>query len=68
MKTFTVCRKCKIHHIDNCSTCFGFGCVKDCQGKLTAITAGEAKRKETRGWVACPECQSTPKGIQESTP
>lgn len=67
MEKYRICKKCEIHHFENCGSCFGFGVysVKDRPGELFPVTASEAMiEKVYRGEVqACPECGSTTLGM-----
>jgi hypothetical protein len=70
MANFRVCTSCRIHHIENCGTCFGFG-VKAIEGPdgPVPITAGEAHDGTyCKYWIPCPECGSTPKGLPAGLP
>lgn len=59
-KEYRICTDCKIHHYENCETCFGFGLTL----YNIPITAAEAMGYEKLPeWKLCPECGSTPKGI-----
>ena len=54
---FRVCKKCPIEHIENCSTCAGFGLESD----GTYIQACDAHDKTyQQNWQPCPECGSIP--------
>ncbi len=53
-----VCKKCPIHHVENCTTCFGFG-LKIVKNRQIPIRCGEAcepKRLLNYQIVQCPEC------------
>ena len=67
MEKYRICKKCAIHHFENCGSCFGFGVysVPDRPGEVFPVTAGEAiETKAFRGEVkACPECGSTVMGL-----
>ena len=67
MEKYRICKKCAIHHFENCCSCFGFGVysVPDRPGEVFPVTAGEAiETKAFRGEVkACPECGSTVMGL-----
>ena len=68
---YRICTKCKIHHYENCSACFGFGVVRSVHhiDKLIPISANEAymiidaASEFNMQWLHCPECNSTPYGI-----
>ena len=62
MKEHRICTKCRIHHYENCESCFGFGVYLLKLGD--AVTGGDAARKRFKSVVIpCPECGSTEKGI-----
>lgn len=68
---FHVCRKCEIHHYDNCPDCFGFGLRRSVRldGTLVPLIAREAvqRRGEVSEWLKpCPTCGSTARGVPES--
>ena len=55
-----ICKKCPIEHIENCSTCAGFGI----ESNGTYIVACDAYDKTySSNWKVCPECGSGPTGI-----
>lgn len=59
---YRICRGCKIHHYENCRTCFGFGVYDN--GKDTPVSAANAHDKDFLcDVVSCPECKSTAKGM-----
>ena len=61
---FKICTECSPNHIENCTTCFGFGLKKHPNGNEDVpITAGAAMRGSPPEWRQCPECLSTPDGI-----
>jgi len=64
-----ICKECWIEHIENCTTCFGFGLKnpKDKSKKpYSPITAAAAKDKHgIEDYVICPECHGTPFGIKK---
>jgi hypothetical protein len=67
-KNYRICKKCGIHHYENCGTCFGFGLRRDLFSKrFMAVSAGEAHFGFTvpTDLVACPECGSTIKGLPD---
>lgn len=68
---YRVCTGCKIHHYENCNSCFGFGVytIPKRGNELFPIIAAEAHKtvpvraKELGGkLLPCPECKSTIKG------
>ena len=62
-KCYRVCRRCRIPHIENCGSCFGFGVYLSGLGKLVPIAASEAHEGTyPLNWLPCPECGSTPAG------
>lgn len=54
-----VCYKCQPPHVENCSTCAGWGLTST---GLVFIAASEIENYTRDGWhyVACPECGGTP--------
>ena len=56
-----VCTECRIHHVQNCRVCAGFGLRAD--GSIY-ITAGEAHDGPLPDWKTCPMCGGTPRGIR----
>lgn len=56
---YTICTSCKIHHIENCGTCFGFGVTSS----GAPVSAGDAYDRHVSGWSPCPECGSMPMGV-----
>ena len=59
-----ICTACRIHHYENCGTCFGFGMYPGRDGSLVPISAGAAHSGEFPGnWATCPECDSGPAGV-----
>lgn len=82
-KDYRICTTCRIHHYENCHTCFGFGVYRD-EGRLIAITVADAhgrppiyldyviSNSHLEYAIACPECGSgldgVPKGIIKSVP
>lgn len=66
MEKYRICRKCKIHHYENCGSCFGFGFYSPrcCPGKLYLVTALEAHDGSFDGEIhPCPECGSIVAGL-----
>jgi hypothetical protein len=64
--TYKICTKCKIHHYENCGTCFGFGVFdrKNEFDKYVPVAAYEAYYEGfIDGCIPCPECRSTRNGI-----
>jgi len=59
---YRVCTKCKIHHYENCGTCFGFGLKREIPNSPinASCVMGDDMLPE---WIECPECGSTPAGI-----
>lgn len=57
-----ICRKCEIHHFENCPACFGFG-VK---AGGVPVTAEEAHSGEMLISFRCPICNSTHFGLPAS--
>lgn len=64
---YRVCKKCAVHHYENCGTCFGFGVyeLETRPGELSPVIADEAINTHIfRGTLKpCPECKSTEKGL-----
>ena len=61
-----ICTACRIHHYENCGTCFGFGMYPGRDGSLVPISAGAAHSGEFPGnWATCPECDSGPEGLRK---
>jgi hypothetical protein len=71
-KKYRICRKCDIHHYENCQSCFGFGVYLSKNGNgIIPVSAGQAIwRDDGRGIIgkvrACPECGSTIEGMPPS--
>ena len=66
-KIFNICTKCSApNHIDNCDTCFGFGVltIRSRDG-LVPVRGGISKIVKDGAWSTCPECGSTPKGVNK---
>lgn len=62
MPEYRICRKCKIHHYENCPECYGFG-VYNIEG-FPPISAADAHDKDFKyGIHCCPFCGSTEKGL-----
>lgn len=57
-----LCRNCNPFHVENCTTCFGFGLRK---GNNVPLTASSIQRIQDDDWVRCDECMGTPKGRQQ---
>ncbi len=74
-RDYRICTTCKIHHYDNCGTCFRFGGAYaklipvDSERHFVPITAGAAHSSGATpdNWTACPECGSGSDGVPEST-
>ena len=68
---YHICTECKIHHYENCDTCFGFGVYKNpnCteQFPITAGVAHDLHLSPIKGALPCPECKSTLKGLPTNT-
>ena len=64
-KEYDLCKRCPVHHITNCGTCFGFG-VKPGPANAPPIPviAGAAIDGRVTVSVACPECGSTIQGYK----
>ena len=58
MKEYMLCTSCKMPHIEDCSTCFGFGVTNG----GAPVAAGDAHRGDVPVWSICPECGSTAAG------
>ncbi len=56
-----LCSNCNPEHVENCTTCFGWGLRK---GSNVPLTASSIINIEGDDWVACDECKGTPKGRQ----
>ena len=66
---FRICGNCFIRHYENCTTCLGFGIMKFPKyDEIVPISAGEAAggSEPLPEWKSCPECGSTPKGIDKA--
>jgi len=72
-KVYRICTTCRIHHYENCESCFGFGVYPDSrqhdfEDNLVPINAGAAHDGTSpSNWVPCPECGSTPTGLPTET-
>ena len=54
-----LCRTCNPEHVENCSTCFGYGLRK---GSNVPLTASSIQMIDVGDWVRCDECKGTPHG------
>ena len=61
-----VCTKCRIHHVENCNTCAGFGFYVNKDGKRCMVNAQMAHDTLVANWEACPECGGTPAGCVQT--
>jgi hypothetical protein len=62
-----VCRRCRISHIENCGSCFGFGVYPSGPGQFVPIAASEVHDGTyPLNWLPCPECRSTPAGAPKN--
>ena len=62
--SYSICIKCPILHYENCGICFGFGVYRGTHKDFVPITAATAMEGTyPDDWMACPECESTPKGL-----
>ena len=68
-KRYSICTSCKIHHFDNCETCFGYGIKKkifEIQDENIPVSAYDAECIRSGFilmWDYCPECHSSPYGL-----
>ncbi len=64
---FKICTKCSINHVENCTTCLGFGLYKSEQMvSLAIISAGEAYDKaHNNDFIVCSECGGNPFGCKK---
>lgn len=62
MLELKVCTACTVWHVENCSTCFGFGL----KGEGIPIAAAEAEvyRENNLPFIPCPVCAGTPSNKQ----
>lgn len=59
---FRVCRDCDVHHVENCTTCFGFGMWST---GAPVIADEIQKAKYASDKKPCPECGATWRGYLE---
>ena len=68
MNEYRVCKKCDVHHYENCYSCFGYGVRLASELPISAIEAEMLRQIHGANLYskACPECGSTYQGLPET--